>query len=135
MARQKLSYKERLEKLGLESLQLRRLHTDLVFVYKLLYGHLDVDPNNLFRFHPQAYANFQGQGIANTVLRLQLPKTKKLCRSNFFSVRSISPWNKLPTEVKLSQSVKEFKARLRGSAADLNKVDLSSFLHKPDSYV
>jgi hypothetical protein len=135
MGRLKLSYKERLEKLGLESLQLRRLHTDLVFVYKLLYGHLDVDPNNLFRFHPQAYSNFQGQGIANTVLRLQLPKTKKLCRSNFFSVRSISPWNKLPTEVKLLQSVKEFKARLRGSAADLNKVDLSSFLHKLDSHV
>jgi hypothetical protein len=82
-ARKNLPYTDRLADLGLESLDLRRLHTDLIFVFKLLYGHLDVDPNKLLTFHPQAYANFQGQGIANTALRLHLPKTKKSCRSNF----------------------------------------------------
>ena len=132
IARKKIPYIERLAELGLESLDLRRLHNDLVFAFKLLYGHLDVDPNKLLTFHPQAYANFQGQGIANTVLRLHLPNTKKSCRSNFFGVRIVSPWNRLPSNVKLSRSVKEFKACLRGTAADRSKVDLSPFLHKLD---
>ena len=132
IARKKIPYTERLADLGLESLDRRRLHTDLVFAFKLLYGHLDVDPNKLLTFHPQAYANFKGQGIANTVLRLHLPNTKKSCRSNFFGVRIVSLWNRLPSDVKLSMSVKEFKACLRGTAADRSKVDLSPFLHKLD---
>ncbi len=129
IARKNIPYAERLAHLNLESLELRRLQADLVLAYKLLYGHLDIDPNNLLTFHPQAYANFQGQGIANTVLRLQLPKTKRACRSHFFGVRIVSPWNRLPSDVKLSRSVKEFKALLCGKTADRSKVDLSPFLH------
>jgi hypothetical protein len=89
---------------------------------------MDVDPTALFTFHPQAYDNFDGLKIANTVLRLQKPKFKRLCRKHFFNVRVVSPWNGLPTEVKLSKSIREFTLRLKGSAIDRDKVNLSAFL-------
>ena len=89
---------------------------------------MDVDPNALFKFHPQAYDKFNGLKIANTVLRLQKPNFKILCRKHFFNVRVISPWNALPMEVKASKSTREFKLRLIGSVTDRKKVDLSAFL-------
>jgi hypothetical protein len=128
IARKKLPYLERLNILQLERLDLRRLHSDLILTFKLMYGHVDVDPNILFTFHPQAYDNFDGLKIANTVLRLQKPNFKMLCRKHFFNVRVVSPWNSLPMEVKLSKSIREFKLRLKGSATDREGVDLSAFL-------
>ena len=114
-------------KLNLERLDLRRLHCDLVFAYKLMYGHLDVDPNLILSFHPQAYDNYEGLRIADTFLRLQKPSFKVQCRQNYFGVRIVSPWNELPLEVKQAKSVKHFKSYLNGSIAD-RRVDLSTFL-------
>jgi len=124
---ERLSYPKRLKKLNLERLDLRRLHCDLVFAYKLMYGHLDVDPNLILSFHPQAYDNYEGLRIADTFLRLQKPSFKVQCRQNYFGVRIVSPWNELPLEVKQAKSVKHFKSYLNGSIAD-RRVDLSTFL-------
>ena len=43
-----LSYDERLRKLKLESLELRRLKTDLIYTYKIICGLIDVDFRNFF---------------------------------------------------------------------------------------
>ncbi len=45
-----LPYEERLEPVGLHSLQRRRLRADLITAFKIFTGLLDVDPN--FRFLP-----------------------------------------------------------------------------------
>ena len=44
--------------LNLDRLDLRRLHSDLILTFKLLYGHLDIDPNSLFSFHSEAFNDF-----------------------------------------------------------------------------
>ena len=41
-----LDYKTRLLKLGLDSLEMRRLKQDLIYTYKLLFGHVIVDAND-----------------------------------------------------------------------------------------
>ncbi len=44
-----LPYEERLQRLGLHSLQRRRLRDDLITAFKIFKGLLDIDPNLLFR--------------------------------------------------------------------------------------
>ena len=43
-----LSYKERLQRLNLPSLELCRLHADLVMCYKLVFGCVECDLNDFF---------------------------------------------------------------------------------------
>ena len=43
-----LAYSERLKRPNLLSLKLRRLHVDLVWCYKILFGHADMKSENLF---------------------------------------------------------------------------------------
>ena len=50
-----LSYNERLIKLGIESLELRRLKLDLCFVYKLFYGLIAVEYSELFDINDGHY--------------------------------------------------------------------------------
>jgi len=47
-----LSYCDRLTKLELNTLQLRRLHNDLVMCYKIVYGLIDVNFTDFFTFSP-----------------------------------------------------------------------------------
>ena len=44
------SYPERLQMLNLDSLELRRIHTDLIYVYKIINGYIDLDFNEFFKF-------------------------------------------------------------------------------------
>jgi len=86
-----LRYSERLAKLGVVSLELRRLHLDLINVYKLLFGMVDADvPSALF--------------VANNVDTVTRGHSHKLyvqqshidARKYFFSNRVIQSWNSLP---------------------------------------
>ena len=43
-----LSYSKRLEVLGIDSLELRRLRCDLIYVYKMLFGLVDLNFNDYF---------------------------------------------------------------------------------------
>jgi len=45
-----MSYKKRLLCLHLHSLELRRLHLDLLFCYKIVFGLVDIDFSNFFEF-------------------------------------------------------------------------------------
>ncbi len=53
-----LPYEERLQRLGLHSLQWRRLRADLITTFKIFSGLLDIDPN-LF-FLPPARSGLRG---------------------------------------------------------------------------
>ena len=59
------SYSERLRYLGLRSLELRRLHLDLIFCYKIVFGIVNVSFSSFFKFstvtstrgHPVSYTH------------------------------------------------------------------------------
>ena len=46
------SYSDRLAVLGLRSLQLRRLHQDLIYKYKIIFGLVDLDCLKFFLISP-----------------------------------------------------------------------------------
>ena len=45
-----LSYPQRLAKLKLDTLELRRLRTDLITMFKILHNVIDIDFNDFFHF-------------------------------------------------------------------------------------
>jgi len=45
-----LSYSDRLNELGLPSLELRRLHLDLVYCYKIVFGLIKLNFSDYFDF-------------------------------------------------------------------------------------
>jgi len=47
-----VGYKDRLEILSLGSLQLRRLHQDLIYSYKIIFGLVDIDCSRFFTVTP-----------------------------------------------------------------------------------
>ena len=61
-----LSYADRLTELGLYTLELRRLHLDLILCYKIVFGMV----NDSFNFFSRL-ARSQKQGVTRTSHRLQ----------------------------------------------------------------
>ena len=106
-----LTFKECLEKLGVESLERRRFRFDLIFVYKILFGLTDLNMSDFFatrtdsitRGHP--YRLVKQRCIINA-------------RRDFFSVRVINPCNSLPATAQDFKSLTCFKCFLK-------KVDLT----------
>lgn len=99
-----LNYSARLERLGLISLELRRIHLDLTFLYKLLNGMLEMNYQQFFQLKNSITRGHQ--------LTLYKPKAKKQIRTHFFSIRIINIWNSLPTSVALAQNLETFKKLL-----------------------
>jgi len=90
-----LSYADRLSKLGLCSLELRRLQLDLILCYKIVFGIVNVSFNNFFSFG--TLSKTRGH-----VYKLYKPQTTKTARKNFFAERVIKVWNSLPPVVDFS---------------------------------
>ncbi len=100
-----LPYKERLQRLGLHSLQLRRLRDDLITAFKKFKGLLDIDPN-LF-FLPPAR-----RGLRGHLFKVHQGASHRRRRGSAFSVRAEKYWNKLPASVATAPSVNVFKKQL-----------------------
>ncbi len=95
-------------------LELRRLHFDLVMVYKILHNYVDIDFSDFFTLWVNTSARRHD--------KLLYPSLSKLnCRFHFFSNRIINLWNTLPALVVESKSVVIFKRHL-------STVNLSDFL-------
>ena len=110
-----LSYKSRLEFLGLQSLEKRRLIADLVFCYKLI-NHLVNTSMSLTLALPNNYS-MRGHDY-------KLRSNKFSCDvvKYFYTNRIVAVWNSLPANVVNCSSVLSFKLSLRS-------VDLDAFLH------
>ena len=96
-----LSYKERLESLGLTTLLERRMRVDLIETFKII--------NGISKYGKQFFNISERTG---NLLSRQISKTKSTRQLDFFSNRVIKYWNKLPTDVKNSTSVNNFKNNL-----------------------
>ena len=106
------TYEERLNELGLTTLEARRERGDMIEVYKILTGKEDVDPGAWFTLAQDGRQAAETR-ISKGVLNLKKPAmVKKLkLRENFFSVRVVDPWNNLPDVVKKAKTVNTFKNR------------------------
>ena len=113
-----LDYKERLALLDVETLELCRLKIDLVTVYKILFGLIDIDFNDYF-----AFKNKDGATRSSSGHNYCLVESNGCvdARCNYFAVRTIKPWNSLPEATKQFNSLASLKRTL-------NSVDMSSFL-------
>jgi hypothetical protein len=98
---QDLSYKQRLESLGLTTLLERRMRGDFIETFKILNGFTNYG-TEFFNVSPRT---------GNLVAR-EISKTKSTKQLDFFSNRVIHYWNKLPLNVKNSTSVNNFKNNL-----------------------
>jgi len=85
-----LQYSERLVKLEVDSLELRRIRFDVIHVYKLLFGMVDADVSALF------VANNVDTVTRGHSLELFVQQSRIDACKYFFSNRVIQSWNSLP---------------------------------------
>ncbi len=94
-------YEERLQWLGLHSMQRRRFRADLITAFKIFKNLLDIAPN-LF-FLPPARRGLRGHPY-----KLLQGASHRRRRGSAFSVRFVKYWNKLPASVAAAPSVNVF---------------------------
>ena len=98
-----LSYKDRLERLAIPSLQSRRLRGDMITVYKLLNGFDKVDSTQFFK---KVESKTRGHPM-----KIEKKAAKRDVRKFFFSIRVTDKWNSLQETVVEAKSIHSFKAR------------------------
>jgi hypothetical protein len=110
-------YRERLNALTLDTLELRRLRSDLIFYYKIFAGLSPWTPEVYFKL-----ANINGPTCTRSggnFILLPICRTNKA--KNDFFYRRIACWNSLPENVRNSKSLPSFRNLL-------NNIDLTNFL-------
>ncbi len=100
-----LSYEERLLTLNIPTLEVRRKYLDVVSVYRIKNGIDTLDKNQFCLVRDFHAVSTRSSRKDNFVA----PKTTSKLKENFFSIRAISNWNKLPIEVQTSASLNIFK--------------------------
>ncbi|XP_043200105.1 uncharacterized protein LOC122369431 [Amphibalanus amphitrite] len=100
-----LPYQERLKSMKLPSLHYRRRRGDMIAVYNVLHGRLDLNPEELFN-------QVTTRDTRGHSWRLAKPHAVTRIRRNVFAVRVINDWNSLPSSVVDADSLNSFKNRL-----------------------
>jgi len=80
------TYKDRLQVLGLQSLEFKRLQFDIIYTYKILTGKIDINITSIFTL--QSYQSTRGHGY-----KIDLSGCRTNARKFFFAQRVIHPWN------------------------------------------
>ena len=99
-------YTERLRILNLESLELRRIQYDVIFVYKLLHKLVLLDYNKFFTYAPLSATRGHSYKLYHVYKRNNLLR-------NAFTVRAVPYWNCLSPEVVQCNSIDTFKKRVK----------------------
>ena len=113
----KFSYPERLNLLGLESLELRRLHSDISMCYKILNGLVNIPFEEFFSLPPPGQIGTRAQNSRKLFCKF----SRLECRKHFFGNSVVPAWNSLPESVVSASSIECFRSSLR-------RHDLQAFL-------
>jgi len=108
------TYSERLHLLKLPSLELRRLHTDLIWCYKIIFGLVALIPSDFFQFRVSSVT----RGHPYKILK---PHSCCTARASFFAERIVNIWNSLPHDSIDFSSLHAFKH-------GIEELDFSMFL-------
>ena len=112
------SYEERLTSIGLTSLSERRRRGDLIETFKMMNEFNRVDKNNWFKFRDSS-SNRATRSTVTVTGDQQHARSDVLFKENvrletrkqFFSVRVVDEWNRIPDEIKAQKTVNTFKNR------------------------
>jgi len=107
-----VSYCDSLNQLKLHTLELRRLHLDFLFCYKVVFGLVSVNFTDFFQF---SVTSTRGHKY-----KLFKPRCTSSLRQKFYVDRVINVWNALPSTVNFS--------KLSVFRSSIAKVDFLSFL-------
>jgi hypothetical protein len=111
-----LPYLERLSAINLQSLELRRLHFDLVHYYKILHNLTPHKPADFFTYH------YPPPSSRNTKPILINPRSGTKVLFSSFCCRAVNSWNHIPHHIQKLNSLPQFKKAL-------NSIDFTSFLY------
>ena len=100
------SYPERMEQLGLTTLEERRQRGDAIEMFKCLRGFWDIEHSTLFTLQNNSEPKTRHQ---QSFLPLNVPRANLDLRNNFFCVRGARLWNSLPSTVCQSSTFNTFK--------------------------
>ena len=107
------SYPERRRNLNLMTLELRRLHADLVMCYKIVFSIVMLNFSDFF--------DFKNSTTRGHPYKLYVSRATSNVRRHFFAHRVVKPWNSLPKDVVDFSSLNRFRN-------SLHRIDLNSFL-------
>ena len=93
------------DKVEMESLETRRMKTDLVDTYKFLHGHYKTDPDKFFSL---PHKDLRGHSM-----KLFQRRSKTSLANHFYSNRVVKSWNNLPKQVVAAPTIAAFKQNLR----------------------
>ena len=108
------TYPERLSHLKLQTLEHRRLITDLYTCYCIVYGHSSLKFDDFFTYSHRT-------SLRGHSKKLEIPLCNNNRSKNFFSSRVIHPWNSLPQDIISIPNPKLFKKHI-------SELDLTQFL-------
>jgi hypothetical protein len=100
-----MSYNERLQKAGLRSLELTRLHADLILCYKILHGLIKINYSQMFDY--DSYYGPRSHGLT-----LRAPRVRTDLGLHSFNYRTVNSWNKLSPNTVWAPTLKQFKTQL-----------------------
>ena len=104
------TYEERLAELEMVTLETRRQRGDMIQTFRIMSGIDQVDPCTWFTPCDQVGVVGACQTRSSSGLyKLKEVWPNKDIRRNFFSIRTIKPWNNIPDGVKAATTVNEFK--------------------------
>ena len=106
------------KKLNLLSLEQRRLLFDILFLYTVLNGHIDIDLSNNVQFFKES-DHYMQRRKDDCALKKNCARTN-IFKYSYFN-RIVNMWNSLPHSVRRAHSVEIFK-KLRVSGISWSKV-------------
>ena len=100
------TYEAKLNEVGLTTLSERRLRGDMVQVWKFLHWKSIMDPKT---FTLASTQHSRTTRHTTKSLNIKNPGARLEVRKNFFTVRSVDPWNRLPCCVQNAEDITDFK--------------------------
>ena len=97
-----MSYTNRLNVCNIESLEIKRIHTDLITLYKIIHGFID---SNNISFNFSSISN-QGNRTRGNSYKLVKNRIRLDIRKFFFCNRVVDIWNCLTNDIVNCTAVK-----------------------------